>query len=350
VRSAAAGGEGAEQDLADARSVFLAGLALSRAAVIAAAAAGVLLAWGNSAAQVKKILTSQPLLSWVETDVEHPVKITASDVATSFVVFVIAILFGRLARGLAMRRLGRASGLDRGTRNAIGNLLFALIAAIGGYVALGSLHVNVEAVKWLAGSLGIGVGFGLQNIVNNYVSGVILLIEKPIRTDDVVDVGGVTGRVDQIGTRSTVVVDDDNIARIIPNSEFVSAQVTNWSYGDPRTRIHCPVGVEYGSDAALVKKTLLGVAAAHPRVLRDRPQAVNLLEFGGSAMQFELVCYVLDPMHASGVQSDLNFAIYDAFARAGIGLAGVSTNVSLAVKSPVQIVGDGPRASARKDA
>jgi len=168
----------------------------------------------------------------------------------------------------------------------------------------------------IAGALSVGIGFGLQNVVNNFVSGLILLFERPIKRGDWISVGGTEGYVERISVRSTVVRTFDGADVIVPNSEFISSQVTNWMLDDPRGRIRVPVGVAYGSDTALVKKLLLDIAGDHPQIIVDGSLPlpwVLFIEFGESSLNFELRCFIRNIDQRPLVSSELNFAIDAAF-------------------------------------
>ena len=146
---------------------------------------------------------------------------------------------------------------------------------VGILLALGFLNIDLTALAVIAGGLGIGIGFGLQNVVANFVSGLVLLLEQPIRIRDRVTVENIEGNVVDIHFRSTTIVTNDNIAIIVPNSQFINQSVINWSYGDPRIRVHVPVGVAYGSDVELVTEILNGVAGDTDHVLKNPPPEVR---------------------------------------------------------------------------
>ena len=155
--------------------------------------------------------------------------------------------------------------------------------------------------------------------VSNFVCGLIIMFERPIKIGDRVAVDKVDGVVTEIGARSTKVLTNDNITIIVPNSKFITENVTNWQYNDPTVRFHIPVGVAYGADVRLVEKLLLQVAAAEPEVLAEPAPAVRLLAFGNSALEFELRAWSSSLVHRKGVlTSALNFAIYEKFREHGI--------------------------------
>jgi small-conductance mechanosensitive channel len=165
----------------------------------------------------------------------------------------------------------------------------------------------------------VGIGFGLQTIASNFISGIIILLERPIKVGDRVEVGNIDGQVVAIGARATTVITNDNIAVIVPNSYFISEPVINWTQNDPRVRFKIPVGVAYGSDLRLVAQLLLQVARENPDVLDDPVPVVRLMAFGDSAVEFELRVWSTSLVHKRGkLISDLNFAIYEIFQQHGI--------------------------------
>lgn len=176
----------------------------------------------------------------------------------------------------------------------ISRILGYLFIAVGLYAGLQFAGFNLSSLAFVAGAIGVGLGFGLQHTVNNFVSGLIILIERPITLGDRVEVGGVAGLVRQINLRSTLVVTNDNISIIVPNSEFITHPITNWSHGDPKVRLRLPLGVAYGSDVEKLRRVLLAVAAAHPMVLRDPAPDLFFLGFGESSLDFELAIWTAE--------------------------------------------------------
>ncbi len=180
------------------------------------------------------------------------------------------------------------TNVEIGVREAIASIIRYLLLALGFIVVVQASGIDLSALTVLAGALGIGIGFGLQNVVNNFVSGLIILFERPIKVGDRIDVGGVAGNVVNISPRATTVVTNDNIAVIVPNSDFISSKVTNWSYTDRDVRLNFPVGVSYRSDPEVVRRVLEEVAAENPGVLKNPAPDVLLREFGDSSLNFNL--------------------------------------------------------------
>lgn len=185
---------------------------------------------------------------------------------------------------------------------------------IGLLIIVQSVGINLTSLTVLAGAIGIGVGFGLQNVASNFISGLIILLERPIQVGDRIEVGDVDGKVMSIGARSTVVRTNDNITIIVPNSKFIEEAVINWSFRDESVRFRVPVGVSYDSDLNLVKKLLLEVADENPDVLKDPKAAVRLIQFGDSSIDLQLWVWTKEKLHRRTVFiSNLNFAIWTKF-------------------------------------
>jgi small-conductance mechanosensitive channel len=230
-----------------------------------------------------------------------------------FLLFLLFYLAGKLRHWLVNRLLVK-SKLDVGAQQAVGAITRYVVLFVGFLVILQTVGINLTTLNVIAGAVGIGVGFGLQNIASNFISGLIILFERPIKIGDRIEVGKVEGDVIEIGARSTKVLTNDNIAIIVPNSKFVAENVVNWSYNDQKVRFRIPVSVAYGSDVRLVEKLLLEVARDNPDVLGNPAPVVRFLEFGESGLLFELRPWSTSLVHRKGkLISALNFAIHDKF-------------------------------------
>src|SRR5438067_1585894 len=183
------------------------------------------------------------------------------------------------------------SGLDRALQYAIAQIVSNLVLVVGIFIVLENTGIHLGALTVFAGAVGVGVGFGLQNIASNFISGLVILAERPITIGDRVEVAGVAGQVELIRARSTVIRTNDNIAMIVPNTKFIDSPVTNWTYGDPRVRFRVPVGVAYGSDVNKVRDALIAAGTSNPHVLHDPAPSVFLNKFGESSIDFELVVW-----------------------------------------------------------
>ena len=236
------------------------------------------------------------------------------------IALLVAVFWfsSRTKRFLFNRFLVR-SGLDRALQYAIAQIVSNLVLIIGIFLVLENTGINLGALTIFAGAVGIGIGFGLQNIASNFISGLVILAERPIAIGDRIEVAGITGQVQQIRARSTVIVTNDNIAMIVPNSKFIDSPVTNWTYSDPRVRFRIPVGVAYGSDVNKVRDALIAAGKSNPQVLTDPPPSVFLTKFGESSIDFELIVWSTEMSHRpSRFKSDLNFAIEKELREAGI--------------------------------
>ncbi len=250
----------------------------------------------------------QPLFHLGDTPV------SAASVLQFVLLVTLVMVASRMVRRLLRSRVLSRLPMGIGLKDAIARLVGYLVLALGLMVALQTLGVDLTALTVLAGALGIGIGFGLQNIVNNFISGLIILMERPIQLGDRVEVSGVQGDVVRIGGRSTTIRTNDNIDMIIPNSEFISEQVVNLSYGDRKVRIRIPFGVSYDSDPREIEKLALEVAAGDEHVLRDPPPIVRFIGFGDSSLNFELRAWTVELAHKPGLfRSNLYFALWDQF-------------------------------------
>ncbi|MGF1499409.1 MAG: mechanosensitive ion channel domain-containing protein [Elainellaceae cyanobacterium] len=206
-------------------------------------------------------------------------------------------------------RLLGAIGANRSLQDGIAILLQLVLNAIGLLVLLQILGVDVSSIALLASVLGVGIGFGLQNIANNLISGLIILLERPVQVGDFVRLGDLTGTVEHIGARSTEIRTLDLVTIIVPNSEFIESKVVNWSHGHPVSRLHIPLGVAYGSDVKQVHTAILQAAAAHPEVLRFPKPKLWFQGFGDSSLDFDLLVWIREPRHQFQVRSDLYYLI-----------------------------------------
>jgi small-conductance mechanosensitive channel len=184
--------------------------------------------------------------------------------------------------------------------------------------SMGRLGLNLENIALVAGALSVGIGFGLQSIVSNFVSGLILLAERPIRVGDAIVVKGEEGYVRKISVRATEIETYERASVIIPNSELITGVVKNWTHANTTGRIIVKVGVAYDSDPDEVRDILMACACDHPQLLQTPPPRVLLTGFGDSALEFELRCVVANVDYGLTVKSDLHFAILHRFRKAGI--------------------------------
>ncbi len=284
--------------------------------------------WGLSDA---RLLTIQSLI--IEGFSIGPVHVVPSKLIFALLLFALLLsLVGWVKRRLHKSWLNR-SRMDRGSKESMVTLTgyVGIIAAF--LIALSIAGVELSNLALIAGALSVGIGFGLQNVVNNFVSGVVLLFERPIKTGDWIIVGGTQGYVKRIQLRSTVMETFDRADVIVPNSEIIASQVTNWMHNDSMGRVKVPIGVAYGSDPRQVEKILLDIANNHPKVIKNSPGIdkpwVIFREFGDSAMLFELRCFIREIDSRMGVISDFNYALVDALKQANIEIPYPQTDLHL---------------------
>jgi small-conductance mechanosensitive channel len=256
------------------------------------------------------------------------------------IIALIAIVFwfASVAKRFLFNRFLSKSGLDRSLQYTIAQICGYLVLTIGMVVALQSAGLNLSALAVFAGAVGVGVGFGLQNIARNFISGLVVLAERPIKIGDRVEVGTVTGQVKDIRARSTTILTNDNITIIVPNSDFIEKPVINWSHGDPRVRFRIRVGISTDSDVSRACKILTEIARAHPGALKDPEPSVVFDKFGDSTFELELVVWSLEMSYRPrAFRSDLNFEIERRFREEGIGWPRARRDVRLSVPETLRI-------------
>lgn len=231
------------------------------------------------------------------------------------IVFCVAHVFKQYILTRVLSRTGMSPALQK----VISRFAGYFVLMIGLFISFQVVGIDLGSLAFLAGAFGLGLGFGLQNIISNFVSGLIILVERPIVVGDRIDVGGIEGDVVEIKARSTTIITNDNISIIVPNSEFISARVINWSHGDPKVRFRIPIGVAYGSDPRQVERLLLEVAATVEDVMKDPPPAVRFASFGDSSLNFELCVWTCTLVHnKTRLISEINFRVFDKFKEHGI--------------------------------
>jgi potassium-dependent mechanosensitive channel len=211
--------------------------------------------------------------------------------------------------------------LARGIPYAISTMLHYVILLVGFFVALGALGIDLTKVTILAGAFSVGIGFGLQNVINNFVSGLILLFERPIKVGDVIEVSGNVGEVTRIGIRASVIRTADGSEVIVPNGSLISSQVTNWTFSDRSRAVEVSVNVVGGADSQRVVELLKSTAAAHPGVTKEPSPQVYLVNFSASAVTFQLRAWTDRHENWAQLRSDLSVAVKEALARENITIA-----------------------------
>lgn len=239
--------------------------------------------------------------------------ITVASLLTLVVMMLGFLLLARILGRILQEKILRRTNLDAGLRYTAARITQYLVIVIGSMIAFQSIGINLSGLLVIFGFLSVGIGFGLQNITSNFISGLILLLERPIKIGDRVLVGETEGDVSEINIRSTTVRSLNNISIIVPNSEFISGTVVNWSHSDLKIRLEINVGVSYDSDLDTVLECLKEVAKEHPKVLKNPEPEVLFMSFGDSSWDMRLRAWIGDPKIYAYVRSDINCAIVRKF-------------------------------------
>ena len=265
--------------------------------------------------------------------------ITVSKVATAILIFVLGSWLSGWAlkklQNVAVRRLGK----DKNQAQLVRKWVYSSIVLLLAGIALLWVKIPFTVFAFLGGAIAIGAGFGMQTLLKNLISGLMLLVERPFKLGDLVEVGGMRGRVMDIGVRSSVVRSVDGIETLIPNSVFLEQNVTNWTYSSQKVRFSLPVNVAYGSNVRKVRDTLIEAALRHPGILDQPPPSVLLSDFGNDALVFNLNFWLeMRPdVDSYIVRSDLRFTIEQALNDLGIVIAFPQRDVHLDSARPLQV-------------
>jgi small-conductance mechanosensitive channel len=255
--------------------------------------------------------------------------VTFGALLASVLVFGVGYAAARLFQGWLDARVLQPAGISGGVRNSIRTGIGYAGIVVAALMAFSYAGFSLSNIAIIAGALSVGIGFGLQNLVNNFVSGLILLAERPIRVGDMVVVGGEEGYVRKISVRSTELETFDGAHVLVPNSSFVAEKVKNWTFRNNIRRITIPIGVAYGSDARQVQAVLLKVAAENPDVLKTPGPAVTLDEFAAESVNFTLYAFIADITKTGSVRTELAMAILEAFNETGIVIPFGQTDVTI---------------------
>ena len=250
----------------------------------------------------------------IQRILEYPVLpksgVTIASLLLLGILFGLVIVAERIFRRHFVARLLRRTHLAPALQFTLGRVLGYCILGLGFYISLQMVGINLSSLAIIAGAVGVGLGFGLQNIISNFISGLIILAERPIAIGDRIEVGSVAGQVREISLRSTTVVTNDNIAIIVPNADFITHSVTNWSYEDPRVRFRIPFGVAYGTDLENLQKLMLEIADKNPKALKDPKPDLFFVGFGDNSLNFELAIWSSEmTLSPRRFRSDLFYAI-----------------------------------------
>jgi small-conductance mechanosensitive channel len=248
------------------------------------------------------------------------VSISLGTIIGALGLLLVGFIATRAVQRWLERRFLPRTGLDPGLQNSV-SVLFGYAGVITALIiALAELGIDLQKIALIAGALSVGIGFGLQSVVSNFVCGIILLAERPIRVGDWVLVKNEEGFVRRISVRATEIETFDRASVIVPNQDFITGAVKNMTHGNPGGRIIVKLGVGYDSDMDRVRQILLEIAEAHPQVLRSPPPSVLFMGFGVLALDVELRCFVGNVQNALATRSDLNFTVLRRFREAGIGI------------------------------
>jgi potassium efflux system protein len=237
-------------------------------------------------------------------------KISLNGIIVAVLIFYLSFrLSGELEKTIK-ERLGKIPFLDTTRTSAISMLIRYLIIVIGVFTALAIINIDFTSVKVLIGALGVGIGFGLREIVNNLISGFILLWDKTIVQNDLIEVNGLLGRVETVGIRTTIIRTFNNVEVIVPNTNLVNNELINYTHSDSIIRIDIPVGVSYSSDPFEVKKVLIENLSKLEGVLKNPAVDVFFTNFGESSLDFEVAIWIDDPLKKKNIESEARYAIW----------------------------------------
>jgi len=265
---------------------------------------------------------AQPLIDWIVRALNTGIGGTGfTPLRLAIVGLSLAVLIwatGRATRWFVVHVL-ESRGLEAGLAETLGTLVRYAIITVGIVVILQSAGIDLTALNVLMGALGVGIGFGLQNVASNFVSGIIILLERPVKVGDRVEIGGLSGEVRVIGARATTLVTDESVAVIVPNSQFVTERVTNWSRPARLTGYSVSFQVTHAADLDLVTEALLAAATAQPEVLAEPAPTVELANADQYGLRFVLQVWSTSALRTPGtLKSALNRSVCREFAARGI--------------------------------
>lgn len=235
------------------------------------------------------------------------------------IAFTLLFVLTRRLKHILIARITEKTTLSKGSVVSMGTIFRFVVIMVGSIIILQSAGIDISTIGLIAGGLGIGIGFGLQNITDNFISGIVILFEKPIKVGDRIEIGDIEGDVINIAVRATTIQTNDNISIIVPNSQFISSQVINWSHNDRSIRYRIPVGVSYNEDPDQIRSILLAVANDSPHVLKEPIPMVLFTEYGDSSLNFELAVWTQTHTDKPKIlKSELYFEIFSRFKKQSI--------------------------------
>ncbi|HBE19454.1 MAG TPA: mechanosensitive ion channel protein MscS [Cyanobacteria bacterium UBA11149] len=245
-----------------------------------------------------------------------------------FSLFLV-IFIARILSNLLKQRVLTKLGVDEGNREAIAVIVRYFSIIIGIIIVLQGIGFNLTSLAVVAGGLGVGIGFGIQDLTTNFVSGLTLLLDRPVKVGDYVELEGLSGTVKEVSIRSTIIKTNDDSSVIVPNSNMISSKIVNWSYDNSILCLRIPVEVADNSDPLLVTETLLNTAYSEPAVLHEPNPKVLFSEFGDNCFKFKLLVWINRPKEQEYIKSSLNFAIEYNFRQQGIAFPANPTDLWL---------------------
>jgi potassium efflux system protein len=331
-------GGGIEEQLADLTDISSDTQQLVQVMTVAVALTAIVLIWGPLLPALEMFNNIELWTSTVTVDGQQ----VASRITMTTVIIVLAL--GGLTLFAAKRlpalveiMLRSRTSISAGARYTISTLLNYLIIGIGIIAGLSALGLQWSQLQWLIAALGVGIGFGLQEIVANFISGLIILFERPIRVGDIVTIGDKDGTVTRIRIRATTIRDWDGKELLVPNKEFITGRLLNWTLSDSQTRVVIYVGIAYGSDVEQALKLLHDAVIEHPRTLEDPPPLIVFENFGDNALELSARCFLESLDGRLQVMTELRLAINKAFNEAGIVIAFPQRDVHLDTVEPIRI-------------
>lgn len=280
--------------------------------------------------------TLERLIVYIENIIGFELFKIGSNIFTAktiiILVFSFALLFflSERIRKLLVNRVFPRYNLDIGISQSIAAIIKYILLIVGFVVIIQTSGIDLSAIGLLIGALGVGIGFGLQNITNNFISGLIILFERPVKVGDRVEIDGLAGNIVKISARATTIITNDNIAVIVPNADFIDKRVVNWSHNNRKVRLNISVGVAYKEDPDNISKILISIAKEHPGVLPTPLPYVRFDEFADSSINFTLQVWTIDYVDRPTVlKSDLYYKIFRVFREKGIEIPFPQTDVYL---------------------